>query len=125
MAEWDAGRGYLNFEENAAGSRSFYDEVTHRHLRRIKTQVDPGDIFCSNHPIARRPGSRAAAVSGGLRSQSVSFSAASPTFSLALATLGAGVLEEAAEALVVVIGGVLGLVRGGSPGRRGGCTRRS
>ena len=52
MAEWDAGRGYFNFEENAAGSRSFYDEVTHRHLRRIKTQVDPGDIFKSNHPIA-------------------------------------------------------------------------
>jgi FAD/FMN-containing dehydrogenase len=51
MAEWDAGRGYLNFEESAAGSRSFYDEVTHRHLRRIKTQVDPGDIFMSNHPI--------------------------------------------------------------------------
>ena len=52
MAEWDAGRGYLNFEESAAGSRSFFDEVTHRHLRRIKTQVDPGDIFMSNHPIA-------------------------------------------------------------------------
>ena len=52
MAEWDAGRGYLNFEESAVGSRSFYDEVTHRHLRRIKAQVDPGDIFMSNHPIA-------------------------------------------------------------------------
>jgi FAD/FMN-containing dehydrogenase len=51
MAEWDAGRGYLNFEEAAVGSQSFYDEVTHRHLRRIKTQVDPGDIFVSNHPI--------------------------------------------------------------------------
>jgi hypothetical protein len=51
MAEWDAGRGYLNFEETA-GSHTFYDEVTHRHLRRIKTQVDPGDIFMSNHPIA-------------------------------------------------------------------------
>jgi FAD/FMN-containing dehydrogenase len=50
MAEWDAGRGYLNFEESA-GSHTFYDEVTHRHLRRIKTQVDPGDIFMSNHPI--------------------------------------------------------------------------
>ena len=51
MAEWDAGRGYLNFEESA-GSHTFYDEVTHRHLRRVKTQVDPGDIFMSNHPIA-------------------------------------------------------------------------
>jgi Berberine and berberine like len=45
------GRGYLNFEESAAGSRSFFDEVTHRHLRRIKAQVDPGDSFMSNHPI--------------------------------------------------------------------------
>jgi FAD/FMN-containing dehydrogenase len=52
MAAWDAGRGYLNFEERAVDSRSFYDEVTHRHLTRIKTQVDPGDIFVSNHPIA-------------------------------------------------------------------------
>jgi FAD/FMN-containing dehydrogenase len=52
MAEWDAGRGYLNFEESATSSRSFFDEVTHRHLRRIKTQVDPSDIFMSNHPIA-------------------------------------------------------------------------
>ena len=51
LAAWDAGRGYLNFEETA-GSHTFYDEVTHRHLRRIKTQVDPGDIFMSNHPIA-------------------------------------------------------------------------
>jgi hypothetical protein len=52
MAEWDAGRGYLNFEERSVDSSAFYDEVTHRHLRRIKTQVDPGDIFVSNHPIA-------------------------------------------------------------------------
>jgi len=52
MAEWDAGRGYLNFEESTADSSSFFDEVTHRHLRRIKAQVDPGDSFVSNHPIA-------------------------------------------------------------------------
>ena len=51
MAEWDAGRGYLNFQETAVDSRAFYDEVTHRHLRRIKAEVDPGDVFVSNHPI--------------------------------------------------------------------------
>ena len=28
MAEWDAGRGNLNFEESAVGSRLVYDEVT-------------------------------------------------------------------------------------------------
>jgi hypothetical protein len=52
MAPWDAGTGYLNFEENPVDSRSFYDELTHRRLARIKTQVDPSDIFRSNHPIA-------------------------------------------------------------------------
>jgi FAD/FMN-containing dehydrogenase len=51
MAEWDAGRGYLNFEESSVDSRSFYDEVTHRHLSRVKAQVDPADVFLSNHPI--------------------------------------------------------------------------
>ena len=48
---WDAGTGYLNFEENPTDSRSFYDELTHRRLARIKTQVDPSDVFRSNHPI--------------------------------------------------------------------------
>jgi FAD binding domain-containing protein/berberine-like enzyme len=52
MAPWDAGRGYLNFEENTVDSRLFYDEVTHRRLSRIKAQVDPRDMFRSNHPIA-------------------------------------------------------------------------
>ena len=56
LAEWDAGRGYLNFEENTVDSRGFYDEVTHRHLTHIKTQVDTGDLFASNHPIPGLPG---------------------------------------------------------------------
>jgi FAD/FMN-containing dehydrogenase len=55
MAEWDAGRGYFNFEETAGDSRRFFDEVTHRRLRRIKAQVDPSDMLVSNHPI--RPAS--------------------------------------------------------------------
>ena len=59
MGEWDAGRGYLNFEESTVDSRAFYDEVTHRHLTHIKTQVDPGDLFVSNHPI-RPTGAREA-----------------------------------------------------------------
>jgi FAD/FMN-containing dehydrogenase len=50
--QWDAGTAYLNFEENTADSRSFYDELTHRRLAHIKTNVDPADIFRSNHPIA-------------------------------------------------------------------------
>ena len=59
LAEWDAGRDYLNFEENTVDSRGFYDEVTHRHLTHIKTQVDTGDLFASNHPI-RPTGAREA-----------------------------------------------------------------
>ena len=51
MADWDAGTGYLNFEDTAADSRSFYDEVTHRRLGRIKARIDAGDLFRSNHPI--------------------------------------------------------------------------
>jgi FAD/FMN-containing dehydrogenase len=52
FAGWDAGTAYLNFEENPADSRSFYDELTYRRLAHVKTSVDPGDIFRSNHPIA-------------------------------------------------------------------------
>jgi hypothetical protein len=52
LAPWDAGHGYLNFEENPGDSRRFYDELTYRRLARIKTQVDPRDMFRSNHPIA-------------------------------------------------------------------------
>jgi hypothetical protein len=51
MAEWDAGTGYLNFEETPVDSRSFFDEVTHRRLGHIKARVDAGDLFRSNHPI--------------------------------------------------------------------------
>jgi FAD/FMN-containing dehydrogenase len=51
LAEWDAGRGYLNFEENAADARAFYDEVTHRRLARVRAQVDPREVFRANHRI--------------------------------------------------------------------------
>jgi FAD/FMN-containing dehydrogenase len=51
LASWDAGRGYLNFQESEADSRLFYDEVTHRRLARLKAHVDPRNMFRSNHPI--------------------------------------------------------------------------
>ena len=60
MDPWDAGTGYLNFEENAVDPRQFYDEVTHRRLARVKGQVDPGDMFRSNHPIKPATGGHAA-----------------------------------------------------------------
>ena len=60
MAPWDAGTGYLNFEENAVDSRSFYDELTHRRLARVKAQVDPRDMFRANHQIKPATGAPAA-----------------------------------------------------------------
>ena len=51
LAPWDAGRAYLNFVEEAADSRLFFDEVTHRRLARIKAHVDARNMFRSNHPI--------------------------------------------------------------------------
>jgi FAD/FMN-containing dehydrogenase len=51
LAPWDAGRGYFNFEEHPVDSRLFYDDLTHRRLARIKAQVDPADMFRSNHRI--------------------------------------------------------------------------
>ena len=60
MAPWDAGTGYLNFEETAVDSRSFYDEVTHRRLARVKAQVDPRNMFRANHQIKPATGAHAA-----------------------------------------------------------------
>jgi len=51
LAQWDAGHGYLNFEERDVDSRDFYDEVTYRRLARIKAAVDPTDVFKANHEI--------------------------------------------------------------------------
>ncbi len=78
MAPWDAGTGYLNFEETAVDSRSFYDEVTHRRLARVKAQVDPRNMFRANH--------RDQACDWRSRSQSLTFSAAPATLSPAFTT---------------------------------------
>jgi hypothetical protein len=51
FAPWDAGTAYLNFEEYAADSRSFFDELTYRRLAHVTAAADPRDMFRANHPI--------------------------------------------------------------------------
>ena len=51
MDPWDAGRRYLNFTERQADASAFFPEGTLRRLQTVKRAVDPGDVFCSNHPV--------------------------------------------------------------------------
>jgi FAD/FMN-containing dehydrogenase len=57
LSKWDAGRDYLNFTERRERAERFYGEVTHRRLQAVKAEVDPEDVFRSNHPI-RLPAKR-------------------------------------------------------------------
>jgi FAD/FMN-containing dehydrogenase len=51
VAEWDAGRRYLNFSERPFDTRNAYPAGAYRRLQAVKTLVDPDDLFQSNHPI--------------------------------------------------------------------------
>jgi len=51
LAEWDTGRGYLNFRETAAGADTFFGAETLARLRAIRAAVDPAAMFRSNHPV--------------------------------------------------------------------------
>jgi hypothetical protein len=42
---------YLNFEEEATESSSFYSAETYSRLREVKAMVDPDELIRSNHPI--------------------------------------------------------------------------
>ena len=57
LAKWDAGRDYLNFTERREKGERFFGDATYRRLQTVKAQVDPEDVFRSNHPI-RLPASR-------------------------------------------------------------------
>jgi len=52
MAPHHSGRRYLNFAERATDPAAFYGEDVLERLRQIKAEVDPSDVFRSNHPIA-------------------------------------------------------------------------
>ncbi|MBI5104404.1 MAG: FAD-binding oxidoreductase [Solirubrobacterales bacterium] len=51
-AAWDAGKVYTNFVERPVDTAAVFDEVTYARLRAVKAQVDPGDVFRANLPIA-------------------------------------------------------------------------
>jgi hypothetical protein len=40
------------FTERSADASAFFGEGTLRRLQTVKRAVDPGDEFCSNHPVA-------------------------------------------------------------------------
>jgi FAD/FMN-containing dehydrogenase len=51
MDPWDAGRRYLNFTERPSEPEAFFAEATLRRLQAVKRDVDPSDVFRSNHPV--------------------------------------------------------------------------
>jgi hypothetical protein len=55
LAPWGAHQMYLNFREEPADARTFYAASAYRRLREIKAEVDPGELFRANHPIAPAP----------------------------------------------------------------------
>jgi FAD/FMN-containing dehydrogenase len=52
MTPYGHGRGYANFSETPKDPAAFFGADAYARLRRIKAEVDPGDVFQGNHPIA-------------------------------------------------------------------------
>jgi FAD/FMN-containing dehydrogenase len=52
LAPWEAPRTYFNFTERRVDGSALFGEAEHRRLRRIKAQVDPGELFHVVHPIS-------------------------------------------------------------------------
>ena len=51
LAPWAARQMYLNFSDTRRPATSFWTEQSYQRRRRIKSQVDPGDLIRSNHPV--------------------------------------------------------------------------
>jgi FAD/FMN-containing dehydrogenase len=51
LAPYGSGAEYLNFAERKTDPRAFYGELNYARLKRIKAQVDPGNLFRGNHEI--------------------------------------------------------------------------
>ena len=51
LAPWSTGGCYFNFADRPTALESLFDAATLRRLREVKTNYDPHDIFCGNHPI--------------------------------------------------------------------------
>ncbi len=52
MQPYGRGKGYANFSETPTDAATFYGDEAYARLRRIKADVDPGDLFQGNHEIA-------------------------------------------------------------------------
>jgi FAD/FMN-containing dehydrogenase len=57
LARWDSGRDYLNFTERRERGQRLFGPKAFARLQAVKAQVDPRDVFRSNHPI-RVPATR-------------------------------------------------------------------
>ncbi|HSO69124.1 MAG TPA: FAD-linked oxidase, partial [Arachnia sp.] len=55
LAPWSTGSQYLNFAETPVDARDAYDTGDWLKLRRIRSQVDRGDMVVANHPISVLP----------------------------------------------------------------------
>jgi FAD binding domain len=53
LAPWAAGQMYLNFAETQRPAAPFWTAPACQRLRRIKADIDPGDVIRSNHPVPR------------------------------------------------------------------------
>ncbi len=64
LARWDSGRMYLNLAEHPRSGRSLFGEDGYARLRRVKTEVDPDNLFHANHQVepAERGGRRRTVV---------------------------------------------------------------
>jgi FAD/FMN-containing dehydrogenase len=51
LAPWDAGRDYLNFTERRERGERLFGAKTYQRLQAVKAEVDPDDVFRSNHPV--------------------------------------------------------------------------
>jgi FAD/FMN-containing dehydrogenase len=51
MQPYGSGKGYGNFCERPTDPAAFYGPEAYDRLRRVKADVDPGDLFQGNHQI--------------------------------------------------------------------------
>ena len=51
LGPYDSGRMYLNFAEKRQRGERLFGDATYRKLQGVKAEVDPDDVFRSNHPV--------------------------------------------------------------------------
>jgi hypothetical protein len=52
VAPWTARQAPLNFADTSRDPRTFWSDEVYERLRRIKADIDPGNLIRANHPIA-------------------------------------------------------------------------